>query len=181
MKLIPMVVLAVLLTACGNEVLVVHDNNTPGASFTVIPYVTISDNALGASKEWFRDDRKDVAFASAIEHELSLYGLKILERPAFKFQETTAQGGQGQETSSTKTRMLDVVAMYADTPADYIVVTYADDQRVRIIKKSDRSLVASFQLTNDHQENVSTVHSALIASNLIKGSWTVSKCTVGKP
>lgn len=167
-------ILALLsISGCGTMVFVNRNPVKDAPSFTVIP-AAYNDYELN--------------YAAAVESEIARTQLKIIERPPFKFMDTdatrtdsAAAGGSGVAVGTSVSRpvkMTDTVAMYEDTKADYIVNTYYSSDRIRIIKKSDATLVATLQAPANNPESISKqVYAALGAAGFIKGGYDETRCT----
>ncbi|MDE2491788.1 MAG: hypothetical protein KGM24_13160 [Elusimicrobia bacterium] len=171
-----LIALTALLAGCSSITVVNNDNHPNVSSFTVIPNLTIPENALGSS-HLFDTTEADTDFSNFVERVIMSFGLRVIERPPFKFLQTTSSD-KSPNVGTTSARTMDVVAMENDTKADYIVITYEKDNSVRIIRRSDRTLMASFSLDTNPETAQSQVHSALVAANLLKDKWTVSSCRI---
>ena len=156
--------------------MVIHEIKANAPSFTVIPAMVIPANILGAYKV-IDTSNEDMEFAARIEREIASFGLKVYERPSFKFLETTSTSQsapdlRGKEDSSAQSKAItiDFVAMYPDAASDFVVVTYRSSGRIRIIRKQDKSLVATFSvnINNGSDEVANQVYSALAYAGLIK-------------
>jgi hypothetical protein len=168
----------VLFAGCaGDKVMVIRETKSDTASFTVIPAMVIPANLLGAYKV-IDTSNEDMEFAARIEREIAGFGLKVYERPPFRFLETTStsqsapdQRGKEDSSAQSKATTIDFVSMYPDATSDFIVVTYRSSGRVRIIRKQDKSLVATFTVdidNNQPEETTNRIYSALVYAGLVK-------------
>lgn len=163
--------------------MVIHETKADTPSFTVIPAMVIPANILGAYKV-IDTSNEDMEFAARIELEISSLGLKVYERPSFKFLETTStsqgaseQRGKEDSSAQSKATTIDFVAMYPDATSDFIVVTYRSSGRIRIIRKQDKSLIATFVADDGSGPGALTnqVYWALAYAGLIKDA-SFSSC-----
>ena len=136
--------------------------------------MVIPANILGAYKV-IDTSNEDMEFAARIEREIASLGLKVYERPSFKFLETTstsqsADRGKEDAAEKSKATTIDFVSMYPDAASDFVVVTYRSSGRIRIIKKQDKSLIATFVAANDTDPGAigNQIYSALAYAGLIK-------------
>ncbi|MBU4304886.1 MAG: hypothetical protein KJ893_04595 [Candidatus Omnitrophica bacterium] len=133
-------------------------------------------------------DRQNVDFANEVESAILRVGVQVYERPGLKYRETTKSTGMttgetksGHAKSSEgsveeKIIEIDWDAVYKESKADYIAITYAKSWSievpiVRIIKREDRRVIASVPIyygtTNDLSFTMSNqIYSALFRLGL---------------
>ena len=172
---------ALLLSACsGTRMIVVESPPTGDVTITVIPGSYTKD---------------EIDFAAAVESRLLPY-VHILERPPFRFMNTDQQrtdsgavGGHGWAAGTSVTepiKVTDVVAMYPDSKATYVVTSYADDRRIRIVERASNTLVAAIRIpseqTNDPDDFGNRIYSALGYAKIIQKGFAEKDCrVVGQP
>ena len=154
------------LAGCGSAVLVVRNPVPDAPSFTVLP--------SGYSNA-------EINFAGDIEREIVRTGLRVVERPPFKFLDSDARITEygHSESVSSPVKLTDMVAMFPDCSSDYIVTTSANNSRVRIIKKQDRSVVATFKAQADQGTLADQVYPALVAAGFTKTGYDETACKIG--
>jgi hypothetical protein len=145
---------ALLLSACApKRALIIHTDIPPQS-----PTVVVIPNWLDAS---------NIQFASEVEAAVMRAGVAVLERPGLKLRETTKTEGVGSMTSmdgvsargpvahsqadagSVKERIVEIDwdAVYKDSPADYILITYNfSPPLIRLVRREGKRVVASIQI-----------------------------------
>lgn len=144
----------------------------------------------------------DERFSGSVEKALLRFGLQIIERPVYRFldsgttrTDSASVGGSsayalapgivaGESSARGKsvTRpmgIIDVVSMYDDTKADFIVVTYASSKgRIRIVRRHDRAVFASIDFDGDldDSEQMGKLYAALRAGGILKGKGSEMRC-----
>ena len=172
-----------LFCGCASFVSVVQINKTPKTRTAVIIPSGISA------------DEKD--FSASVEAAMLRLGIPLVERPAYKFTDAgpSTSGGanipntasnQGQAPTitnniSSSPRIIDIVSMYDDTKADFIVVTHFDNytRRIRIIRRQDRAVVGviDFNSDLDSRESMDKLDFLLHRAGIIAGSPVEMRCT----
>ena len=107
-----------------------------------------------------------VEFANEIENIIIGCNVKVVNRPAKKeVTKAVGQGVLGIESEDNKMvqgdagyQLIESYPAYHDFDADYVVVTYADSKRVRIIKRVTDEVLASIDLKNYMQREMKSVH-----------------------
>lgn len=169
------------LAACATtpgSVVVVQLPPSPTRTIVIIPAA-------------YNNDELD--FAARVESVFIKARIPVIERPTFKFMSTdklqttsesnsVAVGGnnwvRGRTSGNSVSeplKIMDVVAMYPDTKATHIAVTYASGKRIRIIEKSTDGVIATLEL-KDNQTLVSLIYSALIQTGLVPGTYEAKLC-----
>jgi hypothetical protein len=137
----------------------------------------------------------DTDFSRQVERDILALNLKVVERPELKFMSTDAQktesssvgsasvyrggassSGSGESVTASLYKV-DVVAMYPEAKADYIVVTYSRSKEIRILKKSDLALIAS-GVYDGLIEMPKFIMSVLAHAGLIKSDILNKECKV---
>ncbi len=138
-------VVALFLSACaGPTMVVVQSPPTGDSTFTVIPAAYNAD---------------EINFAAKVESQLIKF-VHLLERPPFKFMksdqqltQSSAVGGSGWAAGasiSEPVKVTDVVAMYSDSKAAYIVTSYASTRRIRIVDRASNAVVGVIDIPEDN-------------------------------
>lgn len=164
---------SMLLSACSPRPFILVEQTATAPSFTVIP-----------------EDGKE--FADKIERGILGAGLKVIARPPYRYMETGATttdsaalavGNQHVAAMSghsiTKSLCgIDIVAMYPDCKADYIVVTSEYLRQMRIIKKEDLSVIASgiVPSSSDSEDISNRVFSILVNAGFVKEAIKEREC-----
>ena len=187
-RVFSMVAISSVFAGCAPTFSVVRPVTDQPASFAVIPSAASSDEG---------------DFAAFVEKALLRLGLRVVERPAFRFMDSgttrtdsmssaaasnvggSVVVGEGQSKSVTRpVGLIDVVSMYDDSRADYIVVTYVGPirapARVRIIRRQDKSIFGSIDFEPDSSMNVEGVgklYSAFVAGGILKGKGEEMRCS----
>ena len=182
------VTLSFVCAGCAQTFSVVRPVTEIPSSFVVIPSEASADES---------------DFAASVEKVLLRLGLKVVERPVFKFTDsgitrTDSSGssaaayvgggvavGSGESKSLTRPAgLIDVVSMYDDTKADFIIVTYVGPikapARVRFIRRQDKSVFGSVDFWPDEsmlRDGAKKLYSALVAGGILKGKGEEMRCT----
>lgn len=123
---------------------------------SVKPFIIVQQPAANPSFTVIAADGEK-GFPDKIEREIIRLGLKVVERPPYKFSETgltktdssgvavgNAYVAAASGQSITKSICaVDIVAMYPDCKSDYIVAVSGASRQIRIIKKEDSTVIAS--------------------------------------
>lgn len=172
----PMVLGVGIMTVAGcapRLVVVRHDAQSPIVA--VLPSDHTTDEA---------------AFAEYVEGEVAAFGVRIVERPPFRFANTTprmsaesSSSGGGllgfaSQGKAASTPITDVVSMYEDAAADYLFITHSQNRNVRMIRKKDKTLVGSLRLGKGNKGAAMLRH-ALVRSGMVTNpKYTADYCDV---
>lgn len=181
MKNIYLAVLGIgLLSGCATNRVILVEQAAQAPTFTVIPYDGDSD------------------FTRDVEREMLALKLTVIERPELRFIATdavkteseaigvsvqtsriTASGIGKEEGIQAPYYKVDVVAMYPNSRADYIVVTYSASKEIRILRRSDLVLVASGRSPVQAREGMQRfVETVFVSANLAVSKETQKECKV---
>lgn len=169
-----------VLSGCATNRFILVEQTPQSPTFTVIPFDADSD------------------FTRDVERELLALKLTVIERPELKFIATdavktesettgvsvqtsriTASGIGKEEGIKAPYYKVDVVAMYPNSKADYIVVTYSESKEIRILRRSDLVLVASGRSPAQTRESVQDfVETVLVSANLAVSKENQKECKV---
>lgn len=164
---------ALLLTACQPRFVVLRDV-PESPQFTVIPETTTGAN---------------IAFANQVSGALVACRMKVIERPSMMSGFSDTKGKQsgsavgtadfsslafGSASSSTRSQTYsqntDVVDLYSQTAADYIMVVNADNTWVKMIKRETKEIIFSSALHIGQEGSMyeHEMHNLLVAAGLLQ-------------
>ena len=159
MKKIKLLLIAGILLffiGCGSTSFVVLRNVPLSPSMVIVPV-----NPLAYQVE----------FANDIEEIIIGSGVRVLQRPSTKEVIITkeAEKVEIQMLKGGKVEMSMVERFYAfeDITADYIVITNAYSNQVRIIKNDTQEVLASFKTSRDPEILKKTIKRSLVVIGLI--------------
>jgi hypothetical protein len=169
-----------ILSGCASTRFILVEQTAQSPSFTVIPFDGDSD------------------FSRKVEREILALYLIVLERPELRYISTDAlqtesemTGASAMTSSVSAVRIgkeksiqapyyiVDMVATYPHSTADYIVVTYSYANEIRIIRRSDLVLIASGEYAYRQLSEMSKfVESVFVNANLANPKATEKVCKV---
>ena len=158
-------IIAILTAGCASlpNVVIIRDKQQPNSTFTIIPMSNREDERF---------------FAARVERVVMRAELRVLERPPFKYMELKSDASSKHADVKRFEATVDVVAMYQDTTADFIVVTDAGNGSFRIIKQSDTSIVSSGRLMDLSLED--TFFNALAHARFLETTAETRCATVNR-
>lgn len=166
------------LGACaGPGMIVVQSPPTGESSFTVIPALYSTD---------------EIKFAGQVESQLIKF-VRIIERPPFKFMKSDQQPPQAATAGATNlavgvsvleaTGIIDVVSMYPDSKAAYIVTSYSSTRRIRIVERATNTVVAAIDIPGEDNSNdpaafENRIYSGLVYAKILPTGFTEKNCKI---
>jgi len=132
--------LVIFLSGCSSiERIVVVSRDVPQKpSFVVNPASSYPD---------------EIEFANKIEAALIGLGIKVISPPTVKEVVTTKGAAQtvpkdeSNLQAAAGTSTTEKYFAYDDTDADYVIFTYAFDNRIKIIRRTDKEIIASYKIS----------------------------------
>ena len=142
MKTIVICSLLFLLVGCAPQTFFVVLRDVPdNPSFVVIPA---------------NDYLYQVEFANRIESYLISSGVKVVTRPSTKEVQATKQAaqveGQSSQAAGSQATLTEKYMAFEDTNADYIVQTYADSKQIKVIRKTTKEILTTFELKKSENQ-----------------------------
>jgi len=137
MKVITTLSACLLLAGCGTNTVFVVQRDVPASPvFTVVPA---------------NDYMNQIDFANIVESYLLSAGAKVVQRPAWKEVKAEKQAAglaapSGIQVQGAQASMTEWFAAFDSTNADYFVLTFADTRYIRIMQRSTKEILASFEL-----------------------------------
>ena len=161
MKPTAMLLLFVCLVVAGcapkTELFVVLRDVPQDPSFTVIPA---------------NDYLYQIEFANKVEEYIISAGVKVVSRPALKEVEAKKEVGQEEaksgEAKGAHGTLTEKYIAFDETNADYIISTYADSRQIKIIKKTSKEILSTFELKAVKRGDETISEDSLVYQALMK-------------
>lgn len=136
-QLLILLIISASVFSCTKQRFIVLDNVPDTPSFVVIP----ANNSMYQTE-----------YANSVESGLLGTGVSVLDAPPRKSvtvrrQSDSSTDADEEDTGSQPREIVeDYETMYGETKADYIIRTFADSERARIIRKETREVISSFSV-----------------------------------